>query len=69
MNPRKWTKATQTYNDLLEEENKTLGLPTSRKNPRALINKLGEVESEILGRLVKGDYKCKCLIIFSSPSS
>ncbi|KIM49769.1 hypothetical protein M413DRAFT_59878, partial [Hebeloma cylindrosporum] len=60
MTSHKWVAATKLYNAALLESRKSKGLvQTARKNPRALVEKLGEVESNIMKRLVTRDFKCE----------
>lgn len=59
MTPRKWVHATEEFNKRLEIQNHAKGLPTIAKNPRALIDKLGEVEPKIISRLIRKDYSCE----------
>ncbi|KAJ3474317.1 hypothetical protein NLI96_g12526 [Meripilus lineatus] len=56
ISPRSWIRLTQEYNDALEVKNTSLGLLTIRKNPRALMEKQGEVEKIILGRLAARNF-------------
>lgn len=67
MTPQKWVDAAVTYNVELEKLNRRLGHFRSNwatwKTPRALMEKLGEVEPMILRRLATGDYKCKLCIL------
>ena len=59
MTPKKWVIATQAYNSRLEALNKTEHRATITKNPRALMDMLGEVESKVANRLLKNDFVCK----------
>lgn len=60
MTPPKWVEAAIIYNTDLEKHNRSLGhfRWTSHKTPRALRDKLSEVEAMVLRRLAAGDYKC-----------
>ncbi|EIW51483.1 uncharacterized protein TRAVEDRAFT_137340 [Trametes versicolor FP-101664 SS1] len=64
MTPRKWVEAAEIYNTELEKTKHRLGYYgwTVKKTPRALMDKLGEIESMVLRRLSAGDYKCKLSI-------
>lgn len=60
MNPRKWAIATAEYNKRLVMECSKKGLPVPvPKNPRALVEKLGQVEAEVLKRVATGNYRCR----------
>lgn len=61
MSSRDWVTITCEYNDALEEKNSTLGhgLLTVRKNPRAVLEKLKEVENIIMTRLVNQNFLCE----------
>ena len=58
MNIQHWVKAFHDYNNALEKKNKETGLTTVRKNPLALVEKLGEIEKNILRRLLRGNFTC-----------
>ncbi len=63
INNRSWTAITHRYDDPLEE-NKSRGiLVTTRKNPRALVEKLGQVEDDVFMRRVKNDFIGESLYI------
>lgn len=61
MTPRKWVQAAGIYNTELEKTKRRLGYYgwTVKKTPRALMDKLGEIEPMVLRRLSAGDYKCE----------
>ncbi|THH00509.1 hypothetical protein EW026_g2025 [Hermanssonia centrifuga] len=59
MTPRGFVEATQVYNERLERANRANGHTTIKKNPRALMNKLAEVEPRILQRLATQDFKSR----------
>lgn len=63
MTPRSYVQATSTYNIAVEKKNAAEGRSLVRKTPRALLEKLGEVEAIIIGRINRGDYKCKSPLI------
>ncbi|KAH9952137.1 hypothetical protein B0H21DRAFT_684053 [Amylocystis lapponica] len=56
MSPRKWVIAANEYNTRLEAFNRSKGASTIRKTPRALMDKLGEIEPKILARIASGRY-------------
>jgi hypothetical protein len=60
MTSRKWALATLDYNERLEKVCQSKNLSTNKKNPRALVEKLGEIERIIMNRLATGNYKCAC---------
>ncbi|KAI0673878.1 hypothetical protein C8Q78DRAFT_1186282 [Trametes maxima] len=61
MTPQKWVEAATLYNTALEKTSWRLGHMrwTARKTPRALMDKLGEIEPMVLRRLQSGDYRSK----------
>ncbi len=60
MTSRMWVKATADYNALLATRCRTQGLPDPLlKHPRALVEKLGEVETTIVRRVATKDFKCE----------
>ncbi|KAL6303302.1 hypothetical protein BKA93DRAFT_818125 [Sparassis latifolia] len=59
MTPRKWVIAAEAYNTRLEALNHGKGLSTIRKTPRALMDKLGELEPKILAHITAEDYTCE----------
>lgn len=57
MTPTKWVTATVLYTErLLKRESDAV-----QKNPRALCDKLGEVEPVIVKRITNSEYKCTYL--------
>ncbi|KAI0684783.1 hypothetical protein BC835DRAFT_1292151, partial [Cytidiella melzeri] len=61
MNSHSYVEAVQLYNDALAIANKNRpDCPTLRKNPRAIMDKLGEVEAEVLDRIRRSDFVAKC---------
>lgn len=60
MTPSKWVEAATVYNTELEKLNRSLShfKWITHKTPRALMDKLSEVEGMVLRRLAAGDYKC-----------
>jgi hypothetical protein len=57
--PRQWAKATNEYNTRLEALAKSSKFPFIPKNPRALMDKLGEIEPKISDRLLRQDFQCQ----------
>lgn len=58
MTSRRWIVATEEYNARLEVLNKKQGLSTVKKNPRALLDKLGEIETKVSARIFSKNYTC-----------
>jgi len=58
MTSQKWVSATHTYNERLEQKARVRGVLFIRKNPRALMEKLGEIEPKISKRLLTKIFKC-----------
>ena len=56
MTPKTWQDATRALN---EELRKQLGVSMPPKIPRALVDKLAEIEQRILVRIQTGNYKCE----------
>lgn len=54
-----WVEATNEFNKQLVEANAKSNLPTIKKNPRALLDKLATVEATVLKRLFTGDFVCE----------
>jgi hypothetical protein len=61
MTSRKWVAAAAEYNARLGVLNEKKNSPTVKKNPRALLDLLWEVERRIFDRIVRNDYVCKWL--------
>ena len=59
MTCRKWVNATNIFNTQLEERRKGENLDVVKKNPRALMDKLAEVEQQIIQRLTTENFACK----------
>ncbi|TFK78045.1 hypothetical protein K466DRAFT_607378 [Polyporus arcularius HHB13444] len=60
MTSRMWVSATAAYNTLLATRCQAQGLPDPiLKHPRALVEKLGEVETMIVRRVATKDFKSK----------
>ncbi|KAG2349497.1 hypothetical protein BDR05DRAFT_972519 [Suillus weaverae] len=59
MTPKQWAAATETYNNCLEEKNRANGSETVKKNPWALLQKLGVIEVAVMNHLAKNDFKCE----------
>ncbi|KAF8191327.1 hypothetical protein BJ912DRAFT_849553, partial [Pholiota molesta] len=60
MTTPKWAIATKAYNNRLEKLGKEKDLIIVQKNPRALMDKLSEIEPVISDRHTRKDYICKC---------
>lgn len=60
--PRTWILITREYNQALRVRNAVLGLPTTDKNPRAMMEKLGEIETAIMKRLSTKNFKCEFIL-------
>lgn len=58
MTASKWASATKIYNNRLEDLTKKKNAEFIRKNPRALADKLSEIEPRITDRIHKEDYYC-----------
>ncbi|KAI0682549.1 hypothetical protein BC835DRAFT_1311466 [Cytidiella melzeri] len=60
MTSTSYVEATQRYNDALTAayHNKS-SRPPAKKNPRAIMEKLGEIEAEVLDRLARNDFVAK----------
>lgn len=67
MTSRKWVLATKAYNLQLESSCSSKDHPKSyiAKNPRALMDKLSEIEQMIAQRITTGNYLCTCVYYFS----
>jgi hypothetical protein len=59
MTSHKWVTATQKYNARLEALNIKKNRPTVKKNPRALMDLLGQVEPKVSERIIKNNFVCK----------
>ncbi|OBZ69714.1 hypothetical protein A0H81_10073 [Grifola frondosa] len=55
MTPRKWVAAADEFNMELAKLDKSKGCSTTGKTPRALMDKLGEVEPQVLGHVASGN--------------
>ncbi|KAF9235523.1 hypothetical protein BU15DRAFT_19479, partial [Melanogaster broomeanus] len=53
MTSKKWVKATDEYNRHLATK---CGDAVMKKNPQALLRKLGEIEPRLIERVLKDDY-------------
>lgn len=58
MNGPKWVSATHEYNTRLEAQCQASGSLMIKKHPRALMDKLGDIEPKINARITTGNYKC-----------
>jgi hypothetical protein len=59
MTSHRWLTASQEYNARLRVLNEAKNCLTIKKNPRALMKLLGDVEARISDRIIKGDFICK----------
>ncbi|KAF8176924.1 hypothetical protein BJ912DRAFT_930520 [Pholiota molesta] len=57
MTGSKWAAATNVYNKRLDDLGKKKNLRFIKKNPRALVDKLNEVEAQINNRIIKENYR------------
>ncbi|KAG2129220.1 uncharacterized protein EDB93DRAFT_1256346 [Suillus bovinus] len=57
MMPKQWAVATESYNNRLEEKNCTDGHKTVRKNPQALLRKLGDIKVVVMNHIAKNNFK------------
>jgi hypothetical protein len=64
MTSQKWVTATHVYNERLEHQTRVQGILFVRKNPRALMEKLGEIEPKISKRLLTKNFKCSSYLPF-----
>lgn len=71
MTSKDYVKATELYNDTLEADCRTRGLPLpAKKNPRAIMDHLNKIEIEVLDRNARQDFACMCFLSVScSPVS
>lgn len=60
MNPKRWADFTKIYNTRLAALAQRKGLSVVMKNPRALQDKLGEIEPQIANRIYKQNFLCTC---------
>jgi len=59
MTSQRWVHATHQYNQRLQAMNIKKNCDTIKKNPRALLDLLGDVEMKISNRIAKNNYVCK----------
>ncbi|KAF9523224.1 hypothetical protein CPB83DRAFT_871718 [Crepidotus variabilis] len=59
MTSLKWVSAVKTYNQRLEKRGKDTGVAVVKKSPRALMDKLSEIETSILQRVATRNFKSK----------
>ncbi|KAJ6456223.1 hypothetical protein C8R47DRAFT_1203691 [Mycena vitilis] len=57
MTPKRWVEATVEYNARLEAAAGKPGLEVVKKHPRALMEKLGEIEPKIIQRIANNNFK------------
>lgn len=58
MTAAKWAAATKIYNDRLERLAQQKGFEFLEKNPRALMDKLADIEPRIVERLINENFTC-----------
>jgi len=64
MTPKAWTLATNEYNARLQRLCTEKGLPQPvDKNPLALLRKLGEIEPQLINRLLSNNFACECVLL------
>ena len=60
MNSQKWVTATRLFNEAFTTQQHAKGIPDIiKKNPRALMDKLGEIKPKIAKRIATQNYRCK----------
>jgi hypothetical protein len=64
MTPARWARATGEFNRRLAEDGRQRGVSSVLKHPRALMEKLGEIEGKVTDRLYRNDFKSAFLIHF-----
>jgi hypothetical protein len=64
MTSHKWVLTTKAYNLRLQSSCSSEGRSFVAKNPRALLDKLGEIEQMIAQRIATGNYLCMCNYFF-----
>lgn len=62
MNSHKYAACTKVYNSALEKACHQRGFPFVPKHPRALHEKLAEIEPKILSRILRQDFKCEHIL-------
>ncbi|EGO24993.1 hypothetical protein SERLADRAFT_438585 [Serpula lacrymans var. lacrymans S7.9] len=67
MTSQKWVLATADYNSRLEKLPKSGGSPAVMKNPRALFDKLGEIETKIVKRIKSNNFHQAAMRSFGEP--
>ncbi len=65
MSPYNWVCAASTYNTAIKDLNRKQGTELPLKTPRALLDKLSEVEAQVVKRIRDSSYTCKLLFIFT----
>ncbi|EGO02071.1 hypothetical protein SERLA73DRAFT_50137, partial [Serpula lacrymans var. lacrymans S7.3] len=65
INSHKWVQATNQYNTRLQQKFQHKG-PIVKKSPRALLDKLGEMEGHIIERVKSNNFACKCLLVINT---
>ena len=69
MTSHKWVIATREYNRRLALQNAAAGLPTFEKSPRALVQLLGEIEPQIVTRVMSNNFICAFLFFICHTNS
>ncbi|EGO24999.1 hypothetical protein SERLADRAFT_469049 [Serpula lacrymans var. lacrymans S7.9] len=67
MTSQKWVLATADYNSRLEKLPKSGGSPAVMKKPRALFDKLGEIETKIVKRIKSNNFHQAAMRSFGEP--
>ncbi|KAJ6460701.1 hypothetical protein C8R47DRAFT_1226202 [Mycena vitilis] len=57
MTPKRWVEATMAYNSRRQAAGGNTGIPVIKKHPRALLEKMAEIEPQILRRISANDFK------------
>lgn len=66
MTAQKWASATSIYNTQLEVCSKKKGFQFIKKNPRALSEKLNEIEPKIIERVSRNNYICTYISLYGA---
>lgn len=59
MTSHKWVPAVKTYNERLAQQGKEAKVAVTMKSPRALMEKLSQVEARILDRVATNNFTCR----------
>lgn len=63
MSSHKYMEAANQFNAKLAERARSKNCTFTAKNPRAIVDKLAEVERQVLNRIATGNYKCKWIYL------